>query len=121
MEVYRIDEFINKEVPVPGERFRLDILTETQKADHLFGLFLALEPGGEIPYHYHRTRESLMIILSGEATETVEGKEVQIKAGQVIYVPAGEKHGMKNNTDTEFRFLEYYTGDPGVEDRVVVE
>ena len=32
MQVYKIDEFISKENPAPGTRFRLDILTEKEKA-----------------------------------------------------------------------------------------
>ena len=120
MELFNTGEYKISENPTPGSRYRDDILTGKQ-AEHLFGLFLVLEPGGEIPYHYHQTRESLVVALKGEVTETVEGKEYTVTAGDIAYIPAGEKHGMKNNSEDEFRFMEFYTGEPGVEDRVVVE
>ena len=120
MELFRIDEFVKMENPNPGERYRQDILTDKEKAAHLFGIFIVLTPGENVPYHYHAERESLICAISGEATETVEGRDFQFKAGDVLYIPAGEKHGMANNTNEEFRFLEYYTGSPGVDDRIMV-
>ncbi len=108
------------ENPTPGKRFRQDILTDKEKATHLFGIFIILTPGEDVPYHYHAERESLICAISGEATETVEGREFQFKAGDVLYIPAGEKHGMANKKDAEFRFLEFYTGSPGVDDRIMV-
>jgi len=44
-------------------------------------------PGSGPPYHYHEKRESLILAVSGEAAEILEGKEIPIKAGDVIYIP----------------------------------
>ena len=116
MEIYRIDEFIRMENPKPGTIFRQEIL----EAENLGGLFGLLAPGSQAPYHFHNKRESIIIAISGEATEIVEGKEIPIKANDILYIPAGEKHGMINKTDKDFRFLEFFSHSPGVVDRVMV-
>ena len=120
MEIFRIEKFIKAENPEPGTRYMQEILTSKHKAENLSGIFVVLVPGGQVPYHFHKKRESIIIAISGEATETVEGKEIPIKANDILFIPAGEKHGMANKTYKEFRFIEFFTGSPGVVDFVEV-
>ncbi len=112
MEVFRIEEFTKIENPTPGRRVRQEILTSEQKAENLGGIFGILAPGGKVPYHFHMKRESIIICISGEATEIVEGKEFTVKAGDILYIPAGEKHMIMNRTDKDFRYLEFFTCPP---------
>lgn len=65
-----------------------------------------------MPYHYHNNRESILIAISGEAIEVIEGKEIPIKAGDVLYIPSGEKHTTINRSDKDFRYLEFFTYPP---------
>ena len=109
MKVYKTKEFIKVKNPTPGERYRSEILSIEHGAHELAGIFVVLVPGDQIPYHYHKKRESLLIILDGEATEIVEGEEFSIKAGDVIYIPAGEKHMTVNKSQEDVRYLEFYT------------
>ena len=120
MEIFRIEEFIKMTNPNHNTRYRQEILTNKQRAEDLRGIFIVLVPGDEVPYHFHNKRESIIIAISGEATEIVEGEEIPIKANDILYIPAGEKHGMMNRTDKDFRYLEFFTCSPGVEDRIVV-
>jgi len=120
MEIYRVEEMIKFENPNPNTRYRQEILTSTQKAENLHGIFVALIPGDQVPYHFHNERESIIIAISGEATEIVEGKEIPIKANDILYIPAGEKHGMTNKADKEFRFIEFFTYSPGAQDFIEV-
>ena len=119
MDIYHIDEFVKKENPTPGERYRLDILTDKQNAEKLGGHFSILAAGIKLHYHYHEKRESLIFIIKGEATEVVEGEEFSIKAGDVLFIPAGEKHKLENRSDKDVYFLEFFT--PVKRDVVVVE
>ncbi len=121
MELFRFEEFIKAENPTPGTRYVREILTDKQKAGKLGGIFAVLVPGGRVPYHFHNERESIIIAISGEATEIIEGEEITIKADEVVYIPAGEKHGTINKTDRDFRYLEFFTCSPGVVDRVLVD
>lgn len=120
MEIFKIEEFIKVVNPNPGARYRQEILTNKQRAEDLRGVFMVLVPGGQVPYHFHNKRESIIIAISGEATEIVEGKEIPIKANDILYIPAGEKHGVMNRTDKDFRYLEFFTCSSGVEDRIIV-
>ena len=120
MEIFRIEKFIKAENPNPSVRYTQEILTDKHKAENLGGIFAVLVPGGQVPYHFHSKRESIIIIISGEATEIIEGEEIPIKANDILFIPAGEKHGMVNRTEKEFRYIEFFTGTPGVVDRIEV-
>ncbi len=113
MEIFKIEEFIKKESPNPGERFVQQLLTREKKAKNIGGILVVLPAGGKTPYHFHNKRESVIIPISGEATEIFEGKEIQIKPNDVLYIPPIEKHGMINRTDKDFRYLEFFTADAG--------
>jgi len=39
--------------------------------------------------------EALVQIVDGEANVTISGKEYHLKSGEVIFLPAGEPHGLK--------------------------
>jgi len=120
MKVFKIEEFIKMENPTPGEFFRQEILTNEEKPENLGGLFGVLVPGSQVPYHYHNKRESLIIAISGEATEIIEGEEIPIKANDVMHIPAGEKHMTVNRTAEDFRYLEFFTCPPGRSDFIAV-
>ncbi len=121
MKIFRYEEFARIENPDPGTRYRQDILTNEPKAENLGGLFGLLPPDGQVSYHFHNKRESIIIAISGEATEIVEGKEIPIKANDVLYIPAGEKHMTVNKTGSDFRYLEFFTYPPVMADRVEVK
>ena len=77
-----------------------------------YGLrYFTIQPGGEIPIHNHFYHQT-MYILSGK-TECyqydMESEEVVqttgAEAGDFIYVPSMEPHGMKNVGDEPLTFL----------------
>jgi len=109
MKIYHPEELIQIENPTPGVRHRLKILTEEQNAKALAGHFSILFPGGNVPNHYHEKRESLIFLIAGELMEIIDGKEIPLKAGDVIYIAAGEKHKMENRSDRDARYIEFFT------------
>jgi quercetin dioxygenase-like cupin family protein len=121
MKIFRIEEYINMENPNPCQPYRPEILTTEHKAKDLGGMLGLLPPGSQVPYHYHKNRESIIIVISGEATEIIEGEEIPIKAGDVIYIPAGEKHRTLNRSDKDFRYLEFFTCPPLTADFIEVK
>ena len=84
----------------------------------MFGL---LVPGSQVPDHYHKERESVIIAISGEAIEVVDGKEFPFKAGHIFYISAGEKHMTLNRSQEDFRYLEFFTSPPVSADFVEVK
>ncbi|MFC2007718.1 cupin domain-containing protein [Chloroflexota bacterium] len=121
MEIFKIEEYLKMENPTPGTPLRRHFLTAEQKAVNIGGLCVVLAPGEQVDYHYHEGREAIFIAISGEGTEIIEGEEFTIKTNDILYIPAGEKHGTINKSDGEFRFLEFYTCTPGVPDRILAD
>jgi len=121
MKIFKTEEFNKMENPTPGKFFRQEILTNEPGAKDVGGMFGLLVPSSQVPYHYHRKRESIIIVISGEATEIVEGKEIPIKTNDVLYIPAGEKHTTVNRTDKDFRYLEFFTCPPVTADFIEVK
>ena len=109
MEIIRIEEYLKLENPTPDDKYRLDLVTEEQSAKTLGGFLAVLPAGKEVPYHYHEKRESLILMISGEGVEVVEGEEFPVKAGDVLFIPALEKHMLINRSDEELRYLEFFT------------
>ncbi len=120
MKIFKQEDYVKLENPSPGVSFRPEILTNEHKAKSLGGIFGLLVPGSRVPYHYHHQRESVIIVISGEATEIIDGEEFPIKAGDVLYIPAGERHSTVNRSGNEFRYLEFFTCPPLAADFVEV-
>jgi quercetin dioxygenase-like cupin family protein len=121
MKIIRVEDYMRMENPNPGKPYRPEILTREDKAKALGGMFGLLVPGSQVPYHYHRERESVIIAISGEAIEVVDGKEFPFKAGDVFYISAGEKHMTLNHSGEDFRYLEFFTSPPVTADFVEVK
>ncbi len=118
MKVFRGEKFAEMKNPTPGKTYKKDILKElnAQGLHGVFGLVVPRSQGGD--YHHHEKGEHIIVILSGEGLEIVEGGEVPVKAGDVLFIPAGEKHTIVNRSDKELRYLAFMTQAPGVNDRV---
>lgn len=55
-----------------------------------------LDPGVTFPLHSH-PGEEIILVLEGVWEYQVEGKgTMTLKAGEVLFIPAGVKHGAKN-------------------------
>jgi len=120
MKIFKSEKYIRMKNPTPGMPYRPEILTKEHQAKNLGGMFGLLVASSQVPYHYHNHRESIIIVLSGEATEVIEGQEIPIKAGDVLFIPAGEKHTTINRSNQDFRYLEFFTCPPLTADFVEV-
>ena len=121
MKIFKAEEYIKMANPTPGTTYRPEILTKDHNAKSLGGMFGLLVAGAKVPYHYHNKRESIIIIISGEAIEVIEGKETPIKAGDILFIPAGEKHTTINRSNQDVRYLEFFTSPPVGADFVEVK
>ena len=64
--------------------------------------WLTVKPGDAIGYHEHISNEDVYIIVSGTGLfKDVDGKEMQVKAGDITICRKGQKHGITNNGDTD--------------------
>jgi uncharacterized cupin superfamily protein len=92
---------------VPLERFERAPLYDTQMAR-----IDIVAPGKtSCPYHFHHAEEEMFIVLQGEGTLRVAGERLPIKAGDIIFIPAGPEypHHIINTSDAPLRYLSIST------------
>ena len=78
MKRFKIDDYVLMENPTPEQSFRPEILTAEHDAKDLGGRFGLLPPGTQVPSHYHKKRESVITIISGNGIEIMDGEEIPI-------------------------------------------
>jgi uncharacterized cupin superfamily protein len=77
--------------------------------ENLGGMFGLVVPGSQVPYHFPRDGESILIPISGEGVEFVEGEDTVVGQGSVLLILAGEKQALANRSNQDFRILELFT------------
>ena len=113
MKIIKVEDLCKIVNPTPDQPPRPELKLDGDGFKNLGGMFGLLIPKSQVPYHFHKNRESILIPLSGEAVEIVEGKETVVRPGDILLIPAGEKHTTVNRSaDNEFRFVEFFTCPP---------
>ncbi|WP_407269624.1 sugar phosphate nucleotidyltransferase [Radiobacillus sp. PE A8.2] len=69
---------------------------------------ICIQEGKNSSYHYHNLRDEVWTIVKGEGELALDNHITRVKAGDVIHLPAGKKHGVKAIEDLEF--IEVQTG-----------
>ncbi|MFT4414708.1 sugar phosphate nucleotidyltransferase [Fredinandcohnia humi] len=59
-------------------------------------------------YHYHNLRDEVWTIVRGEGELALDDTITRVKAGDIIHLPAGKKHGIRALSELEF--IEVQTG-----------
>ncbi|MFQ6076482.1 MAG: cupin domain-containing protein [Candidatus Bathyarchaeia archaeon] len=99
---------------------RTDLVGAKTGAKEFGFMIVTAEPGKGMPYHYHRHRESMYLVLEGKAKAVFEGKEYILEPNSVVFIPAGMKHKTTNIGDNDYKYIEVYSS-PGRDDLVVVQ
>jgi uncharacterized cupin superfamily protein len=71
-----------------------------------------LAPGKRgCPYHLHHVQEEMFVVLEGEGTLRVAGEMLPVKAGDVVFIPAGPEypHQFINTSDAPMKYLSIST------------
>jgi len=63
------------------------------------------------PYHLHHAQEEAFVILEGSGTLRVAGEMLELKAGDVAFLPAGPDypHQIVNTSDAPLKYLSIST------------
>ena len=78
---------------------------------------LCVHKGKNLSYQYHHHRDETWTIISGLAVFVLDGEQKLVQAGDVLQIPAGSKHALYAETETEF--IEVQIGTPLVEQDIV--
>lgn len=69
---------------------------------------VTLNPGHSMNYHSHARRDEVWTVISGQGRAVIDGKEITVKAGDVLAMPAGSKHTIF--AETELKLIEVQLG-----------
>jgi mannose-1-phosphate guanylyltransferase len=69
---------------------------------------ICIHKGKNSSYHYHKLRDEVWMIVRGEGELALDDSITRVKAGNIIHLPAGRKHGIR--AITELEFIEVQTG-----------
>ncbi|MBM7618575.1 mannose-1-phosphate guanylyltransferase [Bacillus tianshenii] len=69
---------------------------------------ICIHAGKNSSYHYHNLRDEVWTIVRGEGELALDDNITRVKAGDIIHLPAGKKHGIK--AVSEIEFIEVQTG-----------
>lgn len=64
-----------------------------------------IEPGGRIPRHRHDKIEHEQVVLEGSMVIGLEDREVEVGAGECLFIPPGVAHWYENRGHVPVRFL----------------
>lgn len=69
---------------------------------------ICLQKDKNLSYHFHNLRDEVWTIVNGEGELILENNITRVKAGDVVHIPAGRKHGV--HAISELEFIEVQTG-----------
>ena len=79
-----------------------------------------IQPGKGHEVHTHPDSEETILVVSGQGTATIDGKDVEVKPMQIIGLGKNESHGFANTGDEPLCMYWIYTP-PGPEAKFIVE
>ncbi len=80
---------------------------------------IVVHPGKRLSYQTHARRAEHWYVVSGTATVTLDGTDVQVGPGEAVDIGLGMAHRCSNQTDEPVVFIEVQRGDYFGEDDIV--
>ncbi len=90
--------------------FSLDGETQIEGSSFNMVATVNLDPGSSIGYHIHENDEEMYQILSGYGLYSDNGRDVEIKRGDVMVCPRGEGHSIANTGKDPLIFIAVIAG-----------
>ena len=87
-----------------GEGTTRQVLIGPDEAPNFALRRFVMRPGGGMPRHTNAV-EHEQYVLRGRATVGIGEDEVQVRAGDVLYIPAGTPHWYRAEGEEPFEFL----------------
>jgi quercetin dioxygenase-like cupin family protein len=87
-----------------GELTSLQVLISSQEGPNFAMRRFVMETGGGMPKHIN-TVEHEQYVLQGHAMVGIDDEEVDVYAGDVVFIPEGVPHWYRNIGEENFEFL----------------
>lgn len=79
---------------------------------------ITVKPKARLSLQRHQKREEHWFIYKGKALITLDGKEIELNAGQSIDIPRRAIHRIANQGESDLIFIEIQTGEYFGEDDI---
>src|SRR6187397_3003905 len=94
-------------------RRKVPITIKLSKAKHgVDGISFCVEdqsPGRKMRIHKHLNNDELIFINKGEGTLTLDEESIEVKTGDVVFVPRGTWHGLDNTGKENLSMIFQYS------------
>ena len=87
-----------------GDMTTFQVLISDQEGPNFAMRRFIMEPGGGMPNHIN-TVEHEQYVLKGHANIGIGDEILEVKAGDVVFIPAGVPHWYQNIGEENFEFL----------------
>ncbi len=77
--------------------------------NHLTVVVQVVPPGGVLPVHAHARNEEIKVIVTGTGTAIVEGEEVAVEPGTLLFTGRWVTHGFRNTGDQPLTILAVFS------------
>lgn len=115
MTVKHADDVEAKNVTA-GKDTTIQILISSLEGPNFALRKFSMQKGGGMPRHTN-TVEHEQYILRGQATITIGDNTLQVKSGDVVFIPEGTIHSYQNMSEEPFEFLCII---PNKEDKITI-
>lgn len=102
--IVRPVEFAKSEAVAAGTATERQVLISSDEAPHFAMRKFTMEPGGGMPKHTN-TVEHEQYVLRGRARIGLGDEVIEVKEGDVLYIPAGLPHWYEALGEERFEFL----------------
>jgi mannose-6-phosphate isomerase-like protein (cupin superfamily) len=103
----------NEGIHILTGRRRMPITIKISKTKNgIEGISFCVEdqqPGSKMRVHKHLNNDELIFIQKGEGTLTLDEQLIQVKAGDIAFVPRGTWHGLDNTGKEDLQMIFQYS------------
>ena len=91
-----LSSVLSKNPPAKGEAFKVMPVAQGRDAS-----VTVVRAAGELPPHYHESREEVVYVVRGGGTMLLGNEKRPVKAGDILHIPRRVPHGFVNGAKRE--------------------
>ena len=81
------------------------VMPETASSKHLDYRISLYQPMARVKLHTHKVQEQIYHVLEGEGSMEIEGKRQIVRRHDVVFIPPGVSHSIRNDGLTDLTFI----------------
>ena len=102
--IFHQDDLPRLEAVVPGRTRTFFVNKELTNIDDMLAGVMHYVKGGSSPYHLHANCEHFYFIMEGNGTVESEEGVRKVRPGDMVFIPAEEKHRLRATESPLFYF-----------------